>query len=161
MQIVKTRSININFQLIAYYWKPICAFTLLLAFTFAINYAFDSYDNALVYTFRAIVMAVLTLTIIVFFGTYGLSRALEGIIRPLSLFGVNVKRLSLMITLGITLIPVLMHDARQIRAALKAKGHHATFHTMFKDAEIVLVPYFELLFLRLHAYEKALEAKGV
>jgi energy-coupling factor transporter transmembrane protein EcfT len=158
---VKNRSLTVSFAAITYYKTPILAFMALIAFTFGINYVFDSYDNALIYTFRAVIMTVLTITVITFFGTYGLSRALEGLVHPFSLFGVNAKRLSLVITLGITLIPVLVHDARQVRAALSAKGHKSTLRTIFRDSKIVLIPYFELVFQRLHAYENALRAKGV
>jgi energy-coupling factor transport system permease protein len=79
---------------------------------------------------------------------------------PLKLFKVNIKNLSLIISIAITFIPIMSNEASEIKKSLISKGFNFNIKNVFTKPHIFLVTYFNNLFNKVDELEKALLMKG-
>jgi energy-coupling factor transport system permease protein len=85
-----------------------------------------------------------------------LSRLIEGLGRPLRVFNIDGKDLSLMVSISMAFIPVLRRDFNQIRLALKAKGMKLSV----KNFKYLVKPFLAGILSRTHEISQAVRSKG-
>jgi energy-coupling factor transport system permease protein len=85
-----------------------------------------------------------------------LCRVIEGLSRPLRVFHIDGKDVSLMVSISLAFIPVLRRDFDQVSMALKAKG--ALLNA--KNLKYIVKPFFVGILSRTHEISQAIRSKG-
>jgi energy-coupling factor transport system permease protein len=88
--------------------------------------------------------------------TRDLHRLIEGLGKPLRLFKLDPRDISLMVSISLAFIPVLRRDFDQVRLALKAKGMRLNA----KNFKYVVKPFFVGILSRTHEISQAVRSKG-
>ena len=79
---------------------------------------------------------------------------------PLKIFKVNVKDLSLIISIALTFIPILINEATNIKYSLISKGFDFNLKNVFTRPHIFLITYINNIFERVDTLEKTLLMKA-
>jgi energy-coupling factor transport system permease protein len=88
--------------------------------------------------------------------TKDLCQVIEGLCRPLRVFKINEKDVSLMVSISLAFIPVLRRDFDQVRLALRAKGMRLNTKTF----KYLVKPFFVGILSRTHEISQAIRSKG-
>jgi energy-coupling factor transport system permease protein len=88
--------------------------------------------------------------------TNDLCRFIEGLSKPLRVFHVDGKDVSLMVSISLAFIPVLRRDFDQIKLALKAKGMRLNA----RNFKYIVKPFFVGVLSRTHEISQAIRSKG-
>jgi energy-coupling factor transport system permease protein len=113
-------------------------------------------QDAIYLTVRLILICNITQCYKKVVNTSDLCKVIEGFSRPLKVFNIDGKDVSLMVSISLAFIPVLRRDFDQIRMALRAKGMKLSAQN-FKH---IVKPFFVGILSRTNEISQALRAKG-
>ena len=85
-----------------------------------------------------------------------ITNAIEKLLFPLKLFKIDITKISLIISISISILPSLLDEINQKLESLKAKGFKINIFNMI----VILRPLFVSILLRTNEFEDALIAKG-
>jgi energy-coupling factor transport system permease protein len=128
-------------------------FILLAAF---FNLALGFVLDALYLTARLILICNITQCYKKAVSTKDLCAAIENISRPLRVFKIDGRAVSLMVSISLAFIPVLRRDFDQIKTALKAKGMKINA----KNFKYIINPFFTGILSRTNEIAQAIRLKG-
>lgn len=79
---------------------------------------------------------------------------------PLKILKVDIKNLSMIITISLAFIPILSEEAKNIKLSLLSKGFKFNLTNIFTKPHIFLITYLNNLFNKIDEIEKSLMMKG-
>ena len=115
---------------------------------------------AILTSFKLFLAINFTYTISVLLPISKISEGFYYLFYPLKLFKINIKDLSLIISISLTFIPILSDEALNIRYSLLSKGFDFSLKNVLTKPHIFLITYLNSLFDRIEALEKALLMKA-
>jgi energy-coupling factor transport system permease protein len=136
--------------------KYILSFLPFILFAAVFNFILGFMRDALYLTVRLILICNITQCYKKVVSTNDLCRVIEGLSKPLRVFNIDGKDVSLMVSISLAFIPVLRRDFDQIRLALKAKGMKLNA----KNFKYVVKPFFVGILSRTHEISQAIRSKG-
>lgn len=130
---------------------PIAA---LLAFFLGVHALFTDFATGLVIVLRFATLMLLGLLVTMTTRVSAMTAALEHGLRPLARFGVDPAKAGFVFAVAIRFLPVLWENAREIRAAQKARG-------LDGSALALLIPLMVRTLRRAEEISEAIDARGV
>lgn len=140
--------------------KNIYFLSFFIAFTAVINFLVADINTAMLIAVRLILVCNFTYTFKTIFSPMELAKAIEILLFPLKIFGINPKDISLIINIALTFIPILQNEFMQIRYALKSKGISVFGINKLKSIKYMTKPLLYGVLKRTNELEYALRAKG-
>ena len=89
--------------------------------------------------------------------SYKLSKTIENIISPLKILKINTNTISLIISIGITFIPILTHQIETIKLSLVSKGIK---YNSIKNIYYMIKTLIPNLFKKINDIDYSLISKG-
>ncbi|MDR1249381.1 MAG: energy-coupling factor transporter transmembrane protein EcfT [Treponema sp.] len=136
--------------------KYLLSFLPFIFFAAIFNFLLGFMRDAVYLTLRLILICNITQCYKKVVSVTDLCRVIEGLSRPLKLFNIEGKDVSLMVSISLAFIPVLRRDFDQIKMALKAKG----LRLNAKNFKHVVKPFFVGILSRTHEISQAVSSKG-
>ena len=133
---------------------------LFVLFIFICNIIFIDLNTAIMTTAKLFLLINLTYTISNILTPNNISEALYYMFYPLKIFKINVKNISLIISIALTFIPILMDEAKSIKNALLIKGFSFNFKNVITKPHIFLITYINGIFDRTDELERTLIMKA-
>lgn len=133
---------------------------LFVFFIFVCNILFTSLNIAIMTSLKLFIAISLTYTVSRLIPISKISEGFYYLFYPLKLFKVNIKNLSLIISIALTFIPILIKEASDIKYSLLSKGFSFNLKNVLTKPHIFLITYFNNIFDKVEALEKALLMKG-
>ena len=87
---------------------------------------------------------------------HGIADTIKSICSPLKIFNANTENIKIMVSISLSVIPILKKDLFEIKEACKSKN--ITFN--IKNMKIVLAKFFLSLISRVNDIEESLISKG-
>lgn len=133
---------------------------LFILFIFLCNLLFLNLDIAFLTALRLFLAINFTYTISVLLPISKISEGFYYLFYPLKLFKINIKNISLIISISLAFIPILINEAKDIKNSLINKGFNFNIKNVITKPHIFLITYFNNIFDRIDELEKALIIKG-
>ena len=121
---------------------------------------FTSLDVAIMTSLKLFNAVVLAYTVSRLMPISKISEGFYYLFYPLKLVKVNVKSISLIISIALTFIPIMANEATEIRKSLMSKGFNFNIKNVFTRPHIFLITYFNNIFNKVDELEKSLLMKG-
>ena len=128
---------------------------------FICNSIISGLDNALFVSVRFLLSLEMTYLLICFLSPLDIGRILSGLLSPLRVFGVNTRKAFMIISVALTVVPVLIKEGKTMRKALAVKGYKSSLKNILLRPNLFIVPFINNLFGKIEVMEKALIMKGV
>ena len=122
----------------------------------------DGIYNSIFVTLRIICLILLSAILTFTTSPTDLTDALERLLKPLALLGVNISDLAVMMTIALRFIPTLIEELQKIIAAQKARGADLESGNILQRARAllpILVPLFISSFRRAYELATAMECR--
>ncbi len=87
---------------------------------------------------------------------YGISETIKTLCSPLKFFKVNIDDIGLLISISLSMIPILKKELYEVKDACKAKN--ISFN--FKNSKYILSKFFISLIRKVNQIEEALVSRG-
>lgn len=129
-----------------------------VAFVILCNWLFSGLPQALLLGMRLGLAIEATYLVSQLLTPQEFARGIAGLCAPLRLFKVDTEAIVLSITVALTFVPLLTHEAKQLQSNLKLKG--CGLRTLWRQPQIYIVGIMEQLFGSTEAAEQALRLKG-
>jgi energy-coupling factor transport system permease protein len=136
--------------------KYILSFLPFIFFAAIFNFLLGFMRDAVYLAVRLILICNITQCYKKAVSTNDLCKVIEGLSKPLKVFNIDGKDLSLMVSISLAFIPILRRDFDQIKTALKAKGMRLNA----KNFKYIVKPFFVGILSRTHEISQAIRAKG-
>jgi energy-coupling factor transport system permease protein len=136
--------------------KYALSFLPFILFAAVFNFLLGYMRDAVYLTIRLILICNITQCYKRVVSTNDLCKVIEGFSKPLRVFNIDGKDVSLMVSISLAFIPVLRRDFDQVRMALKAKGVQLSA----KNFKYVVKPFFVGILSRTHEIAQAVRSKG-
>jgi energy-coupling factor transport system permease protein len=120
------------------------------------NLIFGFVEDAVYLSVRLLLVCNITQCYKKMVTTDDLCKAIEGLSKPLRVFHIDGKDVSLMVSISLAFIPVLRRDFEQIRRALKAKGMKLSAGNF----KYIVKPFLVGILSRTNEISQAIRAKG-
>ncbi len=133
---------------------------IFITFVFICNLIFMNLEIAFLTSFKLFAVLISTYVINELFTPIKFGQAIYNLLYPLKIFKINIKDISLIITIAITFIPVLTDEAKNIKKALIIKGMKFTIKNCLLNPHIYLITYLSSIFKRIDEIEKSLLMKA-
>lgn len=133
---------------------------LFILFIFVCNILFTNLDMAIITSFKLFIAINITYTISVLLPISKISEGFYYLFYPLKVFKINIKNISLIISIALAFIPILINEAKDIKNSLISKGFSFSIKNVFTKPHIFLITYFNNIFDRIDELEKTLLMKG-
>ncbi len=133
---------------------------LFIIFIFICNIIFVDLNTAIMTALKLFLAINLTYTISNILTPSNISTAFYYLFYPLKIFKINIKNLSLIISITLTFIPVLIDEAKNIKTSLLIKGFEFNIKNALTKPHIFLITYINGIFERTDELEKALIMKA-
>lgn len=140
--------------------KNIYFLSFFIIFTAIINFLVSDINTAILIAVRLILVCNFTYTFKTIFSPMELAKAIEILLFPLKIFGINPKDISLIINIALTFIPILSNEFTQIKYALKSRGIEMSGINKIKSIKYMMKPLLYGIFRRTNEVEYALKSKG-
>lgn len=141
----------------------ILKFNIYILFSFVLiififNLIFMDLYSSLNILIKLILVCNLSFILSIYLPSYKLINTINLILKPLSYLKINTNSISLIITIGITFIPILINEITKIRTSLVAKGlKYNSISNIFNMIKILLPN----LFKKINEIDNSLAAKGI
>ena len=148
-----SKILNTNF------WKfleNIKILMVLVILTTIINIIFGSVEEGIVLGIRILIAYNITYIFSTTFNILEFSQTIEIILKPLYFFRINVKDISLMISIALCMIPILSEELEQTKDSLKSKGYKFRLNNL----DLYIKPIMISILKRTDELEKTLIVKG-
>lgn len=129
---------------------------ILVIFTTIINMIFGSIEEGIVLGFRILIAYNITYIFSTTFNILDLTQTIETMLRPLSIFKIDVKNISLIISISLCMIPILKNELEQTKNSLKSKG----YKFKITNLNLYIKPVIISIIKRTDELEKTLIVKG-
>jgi energy-coupling factor transport system permease protein len=136
--------------------KYILAFLPFIFFAAIFNFLLGFMRDAVYLTVRLILICNITQCYKKVVSTNDLRWIIEGMSKPLKVFHIDGKDVSLMVSISLAFIPILRRDFDQIKLALQAKGMRLNA----KNFKYIVKPFFVGILSRTHEISQAIRSKG-
>jgi energy-coupling factor transporter transmembrane protein EcfT len=136
--------------------RYILSFLPFVVFAAVFNFLLGYTREAVYLTVRLILICNITQCYKKVVSTKDLCKIIEGLDKPLGVFHIDGRDVSLMVSISLAFIPVLRRDFDQIKLALKAKGMRLTA----KNFKYIAKPFLVGILSRTHEISQALRSKG-
>ena len=143
--------------------KDIFKFNIYIMFSFVLvifvfNLIFMTFEETINIIIKLILICNLSFILTYYLPSYKLIQTINLLLRPLKLFKINTDTINLILTIGITFIPILINEIAKIRTSLLSKGiKYNSLSNMYNMIKI-LIPN---LFKKINEIDISLVAKGV
>ncbi len=132
---------------------------LFMIFIFLCNLLFTNYLNSLFITTRFLLSINATYIFTSFLTPSDISNSICVLLYPLKIFKVDINKLSLIISIAITFIPILINEGVIIKKSLINKGYKFNLKNVLTRPQIFITTYLNNLFNKIDEIEKALSMK--
>lgn len=129
---------------------------LLVIFTTIINMIFGSIEDGIVLGIRILIAYNFTYIFSSTFDILEFAQTIELILKPLYFFKINVKDISLIISIALCMIPILKEELEQTKNSLKSKG----YKFKLSNLDLYIKPIMISILKRTDKLEKTLIVKG-
>lgn len=129
---------------------------ILVILTTIINIIFGSVEDGIVLGIRILIAYNITYMFSTTFNILEFSQTIEIILKPLYFFKINVKNISLMISIALCMIPILSEELEQTKNSLKSKGYKFRLNNL----DLYIKPIMISILKRTDELEKTLIVKG-
>ena len=125
---------------------------------FVFNLIFMTFEETINIIIKLILICNLSFILTYYLPSYKLIQTINLLLKPLKLFKINTDTINLILTIGITFIPILINEIVKIRTSLLSKGiKYNSLSNMYNMIKI-LIPN---LFKKINEIDISLVAKGV
>lgn len=142
------------------YLKFLLKNILFVSFIFLCNIFICDLKTAVLMSIRLLLACSMAFLVSQILTPSKFSRGFYYLLYPLRIFKIDIKSLSLSISIALTFIPILGNEARNIRLALESKGFKFSIKNLIFRPQIFLINYIESIFDRIDEVEKSLSMKG-
>ena len=132
---------------------------ILMIVIFLSNLLFTNYLNSLFITSRFLLAINATYLLCAFLSPQDISNSICNLLYPLKIFKVDIRKLSLIISIAITFIPILLNEGRIMKLSLINKGYKFNLKNLLLRPHIFIMTYINNLFNKIDEIEKALSMK--
>lgn len=129
---------------------------LLVIFTTIINMIFGSIEDGIVLGIIILIAYNFTYIFSSTFDILEFAQTIELILKPLYFFKINVKDISLIISIALCMIPILKEELEQTKNSLKSKG----YKFKLSNLDLYIKPIMISILKRTDELEKTLIIKG-
>ena len=136
--------------------KNIKIIMILVIFTAIINIIFGSIEDGIVLGIRILIAYNFTYIFYTTFDILEFAQTIEIILKPLYIFKINVKDISLIISIALCMIPILSEELEQTKNSLKSKGYKFKLNNL----DLYIKPIMISILKRTDELEKTLIVKG-
>ncbi|MHC6204003.1 energy-coupling factor transporter transmembrane component T family protein [Breznakiellaceae bacterium SP9] len=136
--------------------KYLLSFLPFVLLTAAFNLVLGFIEEAVYLSIRLILICNITQCYKKVLSTNDICKVLETFSKPLKVFSIDSKDVSLMVSISLAFIPVLRRDFEQIKMALRAKGMKFNAHNL----RYIIKPFFVGILSRTNEISRALQVKG-
>lgn len=136
--------------------KNIKIIMILVIFTAIINIIFGSIEDGIVLGIRILIAYNFTYIFSTTFDILEFAQTIEIILKPLYIFKINVKDISLIISIALCMIPILSEELEQTKNSLKSKGYKFKLNNL----DLYIKPIMISILKRTDELEKTLIVKG-
>lgn len=134
-------------------FKSVSIFIILTIF---INLLFSSLIDSFLIGIRLLIIYLLTLIINNYMSSQDIARSIS----KLFFFSKNKKDLELIIAISLSLIPIMIEEARSIKNILISRNFKFSFKNVLLKPNIFIGTFFSNMFLRINDLESVLITKG-
>ena len=127
-----------------------------IIFTFLINCILDNLSNALWMGIKLFIVCNITIIYSEITSVFAMAETIKLICSPLKILKVNVDEIKVMVSISLSMIPILRKEVHEIREACVAKN--IVFNV--KNMKIILSKFLISLITRVNNIEESLIAKG-
>lgn len=131
-----------------------------VVFVVVCNILFISLGTAIIIGARLFLALLATYLLLSSFNVSFLMQGLCNLLLPLRFFRVDTESLSLIIMIALSFIPILFHEARITKQALRAKGYNSSWYILIVRPQTFIVAYVEVIFNRIETVVLSLRSKG-
>lgn len=96
---------------------------ILVIFTTIVNMVFGSIEDGVILGIRILIAYNITYIFSKIFDVLEISNTIEIMLKPWYIFKINVKNISLIISIALCMIPILKEELEQTKNSLKSKGY--------------------------------------
>ncbi len=127
-----------------------------IIFTFIINCFLDNIINAIWVAIKLFLVCNITIIYSETTTITGLAETIKTLCSPLKLFKINTDEIKIMVSISLSIFPIIKKDLSEIKEACIAKG--ISFN--IKNMKIILSKFFLSLIFKVNQLEESLIAKG-
>lgn len=129
---------------------------LLVVFTTIINIIFGSIKEGIVLGLRILVAYNFTYIFSTTFDILEFAKTIELILKPLYFFKINVKDISLIVSIALCMVPILSKELEQTKTSLMSKG----YKFKLSNLHLYIKPIMISILKKTAEFENTLIAKG-
>ena len=129
---------------------------ILVIFTTIINMIWESIEDGIVLGIRVLIAYNFTYIFSTTFDILELARTIEIILNPLYLLKINVKNISLIISIALCMLPILSKELEMTKNSLKSKGYKFKLNNL----DLFIKPIMISILKKTDEFEKTLIAKA-
>lgn len=129
---------------------------ILVIFTTIVNMILESIEDGIILGIRILIAYNITYIFSNVFNISEISYTIEIILKPLYIFKINVKNISLIISIALCMIPILKEELEQTKNSLKSKGYKFKLNNL----NLYIKPVIISILKRTDELEKTLIVKG-
>lgn len=133
---------------------------IFVLFVFGCNLLFTSLDVAIMTSLKLFIAIVLAYTVSKLMPISKIAEGFYYLFYPLKLLKIDIKSIPLIISIALTFIPIMTHEAIEIKKSLISKGFKFNIKNVFTKPHIFLITYFNNIFNKVDELEKSLLMKG-
>lgn len=128
----------------------------LIIFTFIINIVLENISYGILIATRFIIACISTYIFSRTVTVLEISKVIETILSPLKLFRFDVESVGLLVSIAISVIPIIRDEMIELKKVLEAKG----YIMKISNIHVFVRPLVSSIFKRTNDIEKAIIAKG-
>jgi energy-coupling factor transporter transmembrane protein EcfT len=134
--------------------------SVLVIITVLFNLILDNIENSVMVGLKLLLVCNSTYIFAAVFSYNALGQAIQILMYPLKIFGINPKDIGLLVCIAIAFIPILRDELQQIKNMLIVKGVNMRAKNVIENANLIFKPFFISIFQRLNEIEDTLRAKS-
>ncbi len=127
-----------------------------IIFTFLINCIMDNYINAMYIAIKLIIVCNITVAYSNTTSVSEISKTIETLCIPLKKFKIDIKEIGLLVSISLSMLPILKKEMYEVKDACKAKN--ISFN--IRNSKYILSKYFISLIRRVNQIEESIISKG-
>lgn len=127
-----------------------------IVFTFLINCWLDTYLNAIWIGIKLLIVCNITIIYSKLTTITGIADTIYILVKPLRKFGINAEGVKVMVSISISMLPILRKNLEETKEACKAKN----IKLNLRNTKFILTSFFITLLKRVNQIEDSLVAKG-
>lgn len=136
--------------------KNIKMIIILICFTTIINTVLKNIEEGIILGIRILIAYNFTYIFSTSFDISELAHTIEIILKPLYILKINVKDISMIISIALCMVPILSEELEQTKNSLEAKGYKFKINSL----NLYIKPIMISILKRTDEIEKTLIAKG-